>query len=233
VDRITRKELKADKFALELGHTFTYFEEHRAEAVRYGAIAAGVLALVLVFGWYSRHQHGVREAALNQALQVEEASIGSPSPVSPLTFPTEEARQQEAIKRFSEVAAKYSGSDEAQIAQYYLATIAADQGKLAEAEKSFKQVAESGNRAYASLAQLSLAQIYLGDGRTAEGEKVLRALIEKPTVFVSKEQAALVLARGIMQTRPAEARKLVEPIRTVPGAIGQIAINLAGEIPAQ
>ena len=35
--RITRKDLKTDKFALEVGHTVDFFEEHRREVVRYGA----------------------------------------------------------------------------------------------------------------------------------------------------------------------------------------------------
>ena len=44
--RITRKELKSDKFALEVGQTVSFFEEHRQEILRYGAIALGVAVLV-------------------------------------------------------------------------------------------------------------------------------------------------------------------------------------------
>ena len=39
MSRITRKELKTDKFALEIGHTVTFFEEHRQEIIRYGGVA--------------------------------------------------------------------------------------------------------------------------------------------------------------------------------------------------
>ena len=35
VARITRKELKSDKFALEVEHTVTFFEEHQKELIRY------------------------------------------------------------------------------------------------------------------------------------------------------------------------------------------------------
>jgi len=233
VSRITRKELKSDKFALEVEHTFTFFEEHRAEVLRYAAIAAGVLALIVILVVYSRYRHSVREEALNQALQVQEAPVGNSNPNAPVAFPTEEARQQEAAKRFNAIVAQYSGSDEAQVAELYLGSIAADQGKMAEAEKHFKQVADSGNAGNASLARLSLAQVYFSDGRSAEGEKLLRSLIDHPTAMVTKEQATITLARAIMQTRPAEARKLVEPLRTIPGQVGQVALTLAGEIPAQ
>jgi predicted negative regulator of RcsB-dependent stress response len=233
VARITRKELKSDKFALEVEHTFTFFEEHRAEVIRYGAIAAGVLVLVFAFVLYSRHRHTAREEALNQALQVQEAPIGNSNPNALLSFPTEDARDLQAIKQFGEVAGKYSGSAEGQIAEYYLGTIAADQGKMAEAEKHLQVAADSGEAANASLAKLTLAQVYFVNGRAAEGEKLLRSLMDHPTAFVSKEQAALTLARALAKSKPAEARKLLEPLRTIRGDVGQAAITLYGEIPSQ
>lgn len=231
VSRITRKELKSDQFALEVEHTFSFFEEHRAEVIRYGAIAAGVIVLIVAFLLYSRHAATVRQDALAEALQAQDAPVNNPN--APLSFPSEDARRAEALKRLSSVASKYSGSDEGTVATYYIAANYADEGKIADAEKNFKTVADSGNAAYASLAKMALAQIYFGDGRTAEGEKLLRGLIDSPTVFVSKEQATVSLARGLMNSKPAEARKLVEPLRTIPGQIGQVAISLYGEIPAQ
>ena len=57
--RITRKELKSDKFALEIGQTVTFFEDHRQEFFRYGWIALAVVAIVLGYSWYARHQHAV------------------------------------------------------------------------------------------------------------------------------------------------------------------------------
>jgi hypothetical protein len=55
----------------------------------------------------------------------------------------------------------------------------------------------------------------------------------KPTIFVSKEQAAIMLARYLMPTKPAEARKLLDPLRKVPGAVGQMAIQAYGEMGLQ
>src|ERR1017187_245857 len=45
VSRITRKELKTDKFALEVEHGISFFEHHKNEAIKYGAI--GIVAIVL------------------------------------------------------------------------------------------------------------------------------------------------------------------------------------------
>jgi thioredoxin-like negative regulator of GroEL len=109
--------------------------------------------------------------------------------------------------------------------------VKAEQGNLGEAEKQLLAASESADEKYASLAKLSLAQIYFASGRADQGEKLLRGLIEKPTVFVSKEQATISLARHLMSTKPAEARKLLRPLLSKPGGVGQVAIALSAEIP--
>lgn len=229
--RITRKDLKSDKFALEVEHTVTFFEEHQKEMLRYGVIALAVIVLVIGYGMYSRRQHAARQAALFTAVAAQEAPVGQSQ--GGLSFPTQESKDQETVKLFSAVKDKYSGSAEAKIAEYYLGSIRADQGKLAEAEKSFLEAAQGGDEKYASLAKLSLAQIYFADGRADQGEKTLRELMDKPTIFVSKEQAAIMLARYLAPTKPAEARKLLQPLLNTPGGVGQIAIGMAAELPQQ
>jgi len=232
VARITRKEMKSDKFAQEVGLTVTFFEEHQQEIVRYGAIVAVAGLLFAGYLYYQRRQHGVREEALTKAIQVQEAPVG-PSANGGLAFPTQEVKDQEALRVFTDLRSKYAGSDEGEIAQYYLGAIEADQGKLAEAEKSFQAAAQKGDEKYASLAKLSLAQIYFADGRSDLGEKTMRDLMAKPSIFVSKEQAAIMLARYLAPKRPAEARKLLDPLRNLPGTVGQVALQAYGEIGAQ
>jgi predicted negative regulator of RcsB-dependent stress response len=229
VSRITRKELKSDKFALEVEHSITFFEEHKKEISRYGTIALAVAVLIVGYSIYSRHEHSAREQALAAAIRVQEAPVGQAAAGS-LSFPTQEAKDQEAIRVFSDLQSKYSGSAEGQIAQYYLGAVKADQGKLAEAEKVFSELADRGDKKYSSLAKLSLSQIYFGDGRDAQGEKVLRDLIDNPSEFVSKDQATISLARFLAPKKRAEALKLLEPLRTQPGAVSQVALSLIGEL---
>jgi predicted negative regulator of RcsB-dependent stress response len=232
VSRITRKELKSDKFALEVEHGITFFETHQKEVARYGAIAVAVAVLILGYVIYSRHEHTNREQALSAAIRIQEAPVGM-SGNGGLAFPSQEAKDTEALRAFTDLQSKYSGAAEGEIAQYYLASIRADQGKLAEAEKGYSDVAQKGDAKYASLAKLSLAQIYFADGRDAQGDKTLRELIDNPTDFVSKEQATIALARFLAPKKPAEARKLLEPLRTQPGAVSQVALSLIGELPPQ
>jgi predicted negative regulator of RcsB-dependent stress response len=229
VSRITRKELKTDQVALQLEHGLSFFEEHQKEIGRYGGVLAVVVVLAAGYMYYARGQHVKREQALSSAIRVQEAVVGV-SGNGGLAFPTQEAKDAESLRVFTDLRNKYPGTDEAEIAGYYLGAIKADQGKLAEAEKIFLEVSQKGSENYASLARYSLAQIYFADGRSQQGEKMLRDLVGHPTVFVSKEQATIALARALAVKDPAEARKLLEPLRNAEGAVSSVALTLIGEL---
>ncbi|MGO4885386.1 MAG: tetratricopeptide repeat protein [Bryobacteraceae bacterium] len=231
--RITRKELKTDEFALSVEHTVDFFEQYKTEIMRYGTAALVVAALVVAIWLYRGHQATVRQEALTKAMDVQETPVGQPSPGSAVSFPTQEAKDKEVTKVFSELAAKYSGTDEGYIAEYDLGCMAADQGNMAEADKRFTSVANSAGEKYASLAKLSLGQVYFAEGKPDLGEKTLRALMEHPTVFVSRDQAALALAQMLASTKPAEARKLLDPLRAKTGPVSQAAVQAYGELQSQ
>jgi predicted negative regulator of RcsB-dependent stress response len=231
VDRITRKELKQDRFAQEVGHTVEFLGEHRQQAIRIGAIVlAAVLLVVGILAWRG-YQARSRQQALAAALEVYNGAVGQ-NPLGGRTFATEEEKRKESIKAFSDVAARYGGSDAGVIASYYLGVIAADQGNMADAEKQFRVAVEEGNDNYASLASLALADIYVAQGKTADAEKLLRGMMNDPTDFVSKQQAQVVLGRALARTNPAEARKLLEPLRTENSAVSRAAEDALTELNA-
>ncbi|HSW49252.1 MAG TPA: tetratricopeptide repeat protein [Bryobacteraceae bacterium] len=230
MDRITRKELKKDKFAQEVGHTVEFLGAHRKQFVRYGAIAAAVIVLVAGLFYYNHRQYLARQGALRSALTAMDAPVG-PSPAPGIvTYSSAEEKSRAVSKALTDLAAKYAGSDEAAVARLYLSSLTLEQGKVDEAVKGLTEVAGSGRTEYASLAKFSLAEMYASQGKTAEAEKLLRELMDRPTMLVSKEQATLVLARLIAPTRPEEARKLLEPLRSAPGAVGRAAMSIYGDL---
>jgi tetratricopeptide (TPR) repeat protein len=230
VDRAHRRELKHDKFVEQVGHSVEYAAEHKSQLLKYGAAALAVLVLALAWYFYSNSQAAARQQALRQAMRIQEAQIGPGGNEYVVSFATQAEKDAAVAKAFTEVAAKYSGSDEGAIAQYFLGIAAADQGKLAEAEKHLKAAIDSADEVYASQAKLSLAQVYEATGRVAEAEKLLRAMIDDPTILVSKEQATVALARAISKTKPAEARKLLEPLRQERGPVSRAALSALGEM---
>jgi predicted negative regulator of RcsB-dependent stress response len=233
MDRITRSKLKGDRFAEEVEHSVEFVAEHKKQAIQYGAIAVAI-ALVIGGIWYYRdRQHTERQEILASAMDIVQAPVSAGAPQGQLFYTTDALKNAAEGKAFKEIVDKYSGSDEAVIASSYLGALSMDEGKTADAEKYFQRVADSGNRNYASMGKLSLAQVYLSTNRSAEGEKLLRDLYEHPTVFVSKEQGAIALARAISSKNPAEARKLLEPLRTERPAISQTAITMLSELPTK
>ena len=231
--RISRKELKSDKIAEEVGLTITFFEEHQKDVIRYGGIALAVILLIGGYRIYHNHEQSAREEALGQAIRIQETPVATVSASGVQTFPTQDAKDQATIKAFTDLEIKYSGSDEAQVAEYYLGCIHSDQGKMAEAEKNFTNVMEHADKNYASLGKMSLAEVYFGEGKFDQGEKLLRELMANPTVFVSQDQAALALAKHMIGKNNAEARKLLAPIKDRKNAVATLAQTLSAQIPPQ
>ena len=231
VARITRKELKTDRFAKDVGLTVDFFEEHKKDVVRYGSAVLALALLIAGYLYYSNRQHLARQDALFQALIAYDAPVGAPAGTPGLSFPTMQAKVEEANKRLTTVRTQYSGTDESRIAGYYIGCLLGEEGKFTDAEKAFLDVASNGGDKYGSLAKLALSQIYFSDGRADMGEKILRDLIDNPSLFVTKEEATVSLARAIMDKKPGEARNLLKPLLGKGGAIGEVAASLNNSIP--
>ncbi len=232
--QLTRKELKTDKFVLEFEHGVHLFNEHRRDITRWGSVLGGVVVVLIAIFVYRGHEHNLREQALHAAMEIQNATIGPSSNPLVVSFPDAAARDKAVQKAFGDLAAKYPGTDEGAIAEFFLGTNAADNGKLPEAEKYFKAAIDAGSGPYASVAKLSLAQIYVSEGKLAEGEKTVQSVIDHPTVLVSKDEATIVLAQMIEGSNPQQARKMLEPLRTSSHPnVSKVAIDAVGQLPSQ
>ena len=225
MDRQTRKDLKTDKFAEDVFDVFGWASAHKTEVVRYGAALIALVLIVVGVTYYNRSQSTAREAALYQALRMDEATTGSSIEPTSLHFDTEADKTKAKIQAFTELSAKYSGTQEGAISDMYLASYAVDASNQEEAERRYKRVVDDGPKPYASLARMALSQIYISEGKTADAEKVLRDAIANPSATVSKEQAQLALGEMLSKSNPTEAHKLLDPLRTsARGTISRAAI---------
>ena len=230
---LTRKELKTDQVANTVSNVFEWASEHRKEVVRWGGLAVVAAIAVIGSSYYRSYQAEARQVALAEALRIDDAGVGSQQQIQQqnLHYNTPAEKDKALTQAFSALAAKYSGTQEGAIAEIYMASWAADKGNLAEAEKRFKTVVDSGLKVYASQARLSLARVYAGEGKLADAQKVLQALIDKPTETVSKEEATLLLAELLVKSNPAEARRLAGPLRTSnSAAVSRAANTVFGEL---
>lgn len=233
MDRVTRHDLKTDKFVEEVSHLVENVEGHKKQFTTYALVA---LAVVLIGGgiyFFMQNRKEARQAELSAAVKIYNARVGPADPNNPLitVFPTEDARQKAIQKTFNEFIAKNNGTEDAGIASYLLGTNAADQGQMADAERYLKAAVDQCGKEYGSLAKLALSSVYSAEGKEAESQKLLRDLIDNPTLLVTKGQATLTLARQLSKTNPAEARKLLEPMRTADGgAASRAAVSMLGEL---
>jgi len=232
VDKLTRKELKSDKFALEVQHGFEFVSEHRKQMLRWGPPAMALVLIVLGVLWYRSYQSNARQEALYHAMKVQNSQISAQPPTGyVVTFPNTQAREDAVLKTWKELAAKYPSTEEGAIAEYFLGTNAADLGNLGEATKYFQTAIDWGNAAYASQAKLALAAVYGSQGKVKEGEALIQSIIDHPTVMVSKDAAVLAMADLIKSTDPKRSHQLVDPLRTsTRGAVSKAAISLEGSL---
>jgi predicted negative regulator of RcsB-dependent stress response len=234
VDRHSRQELKTDKFVEEVGQTVHFLDAHRKQVYLYGVIAVVVLALGVGGYYYSKVRRNERQEAFFQAMLTENATVSSEArPNATRWFHTDAEKEAAVRKEFGDIIKKYSGSREAYASSYMLGVFAADQGNLQEAEAHLRRTAQEASDDYASMAKLALADILAAQGKEAEAEKLLRDLMAKPTLTVSKEQATMNLAHIIARTRKDEARKLLEPLRGQVGPVSRAAISAYAALDAK
>lgn len=230
---LSRKELlKQDKFTVEAEHTVDFLTEHKQEVTRYGIVVVVLAVIVAGVFYYRTSQRSVREQALGEAIALTSAAVGAPAQPGGQAFPTQQAKDDAVNKAFSKVNSDYSGSEEAYIAEYYLAVSALDAGKVDDAKKRFQDVSDHANANYASLAKLSLAQLDYAENKTGDAEALLKGLMDHPTDLVSKTQAEYVYAKIIASTKPDEARKLLQQIANEKSDASQLALTAMADLPS-
>jgi predicted negative regulator of RcsB-dependent stress response len=205
------KELQQDQFATKVVDAVGFVSSHRSSAIRWTLI---VLAVVLLAGGGYRFyalKRAERQAELREAFQIMEASAGAQASPYTKNFNTVAERDAASLKALSQFAAKYSGSKEGYLAQYYVAILRNTNGDTPGAIAMLREVAGSGY-SVASLAKVSLANLLAGEGKYAEAEQILRSMVDKPTDLVSKKTAQVLLARVIGLHDSKAARALLASI---------------------
>lgn len=214
-------------------HTVEYIAEHKSQMYKYVGIGLAALILIGGFLWYRSYQHTARQEKLQELLHIYGATVtpGEAPPFAAKAYKTDQEKTAAIRAEFPKFIDQYKGSDEAAIASYYLGSHWAEAGNAAEAEKFLKSAVDQAGPAYGSLAKLALAQLYVMQGKNDDAAKLVQTIIDKPTELVSKEAATIEKARIIAKSNPAEARKLLEPLRTSSrSAISQASLTLLSEL---
>lgn len=231
MDKQLREQIKHDKFVEEVTHTVDYLQHHQAQVKKYGGIVAALLVVGVGAYAFMNYQASKRQEDLRQASLVLDAFVGPQNPTGGQAFPTQADKDNAALKAFSDVAAKHSGSREGDLARYSASTILCDIGKVTECEAGLKQVASSADKNIASLGKLSLATLYVAQRKVDQAEPLLRDLVANPTTVVSKEQAQISLAKAIYKTKRQEAEIILKSLQALDRpAVTRAAVSVLGEM---
>lgn len=220
MDKSLQNVIKHDQFVETVGTASEYVSGHKKQVGTYIVVAIVVAALGYGIWWYMGTKRAERQLALGEAMGIAQATTSRTT-----------SDEKKVVDAFTKVTTQYAGSKEGNLALYMLAMLDIERGDMAAGEKKLKEVL-NGDKEPASLARFTMAEILQGQGKTAEAEAMLRDLVASPTYLMPVEQTTLQLARYIAKTKPEEARKLLEPLRTARAPISTPALELLGTLPA-
>ena len=213
---LSRKELKKDEVRETLSHGAQAVFAHQHQIWVYGGIALLVALAVLGWRFYTQSQTAKGTAALADAMKVYQARIrtaAEPALPDEITYLDEKNKYGDAVKKFTEVANRYSRTRPGQLARYYAALSLEKLNRFGEAENDLKALESSGDESLSALARFKLAQVYDEDGKGSQAVQLYQQLSNKPTLFVPKPVVLLALADHYSGSDPTQAAKLYKQVK--------------------
>ena len=204
-----RHHLKEDDFQIALTRTRESLVEQRKPIAM---IIGGVLLAVVLIGGYVYWQRSTNEkaaalfaegivAASTPIATPETDASNLPGQIAPRpqgrTFPTEKARAEAAIAKFSEASQAYPSSRAGIAANYRAAALLAEQGKLPEAETRFNDViARDGNGVYGRMAKLGIATLQIQAKKYDQAIAALTTLSQRADADVPVDAVLMQLGEA-------------------------------------
>ncbi len=214
---ILRKDLKRDEIQETLRDTaFAIFTHEQAIAWIVGIVAVVALA---IFGWqtYSERQNVKASAVFNDAMKVYNARIrtaAEPADPNEISYTADQYKYMDAAQKFGQVALAYPHTRPGQLAHYYAALSAEKVGRDDIARQWLDGMAQTHDSEFAALANFELAQLDERAGQSDQAVRLYQGLIDRPAILVPKPVAMMALADYYSKTKPAEATRLYNLVKT-------------------
>jgi len=165
-----RHHLKTNEFAQRVADATQFWNTHRSTVTAAVVLVIAAIAAAGGYAAYRQQRAAQAGAALADAEAVAAAPVapaGTPGAAAPPagTYATTEARDQAAADKFLAVATTYGAAPEAIAARYRAASLFAQLGRRADAEREFKAVIDKDGGLYGRMARLALAELQAQAGQ--------------------------------------------------------------------
>lgn len=198
MDRQHRRDLKHDKFVDEVGALSTRARENQRLLYMIAAVAVAIALGAYGYYFYRSTRERKAQDSLAVAIETIESPLimaKAPQPDPQAKFKTEAERTAAAEKQFKDVQTTYGGSDASDVANLYLARIAAGRGDAAAARKLLQNfISEHPKHFLVGSAHYSLYQLRVDNGEAPQVLAELNAELAKPDPILPADSLLVLLA---------------------------------------
>ena len=193
-----QRELKKDQFrdkTMEVLDRVGDRLEGKGRTILY--VLAGIVAVAIlagVYSWWSNKKSQEAAQALGRAIEIASTPV-QPQPVpgsNQPSYPTEQARAEQAVAEFQKVADKYSGQTR-EMARYFMAVnrLTLDRPR---GINELDALTKSGYKEVATQARFALAQAKEGDGQLDAAAAIYQQLAQENNSAIPGDTVNLRLA---------------------------------------
>ena len=201
--RTERHHLKENEVAEWVLSLKEQLEQNR-QAITYGSIAV-VVVIIAVLGTLAWRAVSANRsnALLAEAMTVAEAPVTNPVaagegqlPTQPAgTYPSERARHEAALPKLLAAADAYPATEAGFIARYRAGAALAALGRVDEAVRQYRTVADRATGVVQSMARLGIADAEAAAGKYDDAVKALKDLSTATNLDVPADGVLMQLAR--------------------------------------
>jgi len=200
--RITRKQMKRDEFISAVQRLFNLVVRYRKPLAIILAVAMVVTVAVLGWNYYRNQQELKASVLLSAALKefyapvIEPGETTSEDETQGPSFPSEEAKYNQALPSFQKVIDSYPRSRSAAQARYYQGVCYIRLNKYEDAIKSLEEsVKRSSDRLVKALILKNLAYSYEATGNYQKAAELYRNHLRALSRVVPKELVILDMGK--------------------------------------
>lgn len=222
-----RQHLKDNELAIAIAQANQWRTQNQGGVTIVIVAVVLVAAAVLGFIAWRSNTNGKAEAMLADAMIVGEARVTPPVPPVPTSanatpgapvqppnsFPTEQAKLEAALPKFTATAEAYPSTEAGRTARYHAAATLVDLGRFDEAVAQYDRVIADGSGLLTHTARLGKAEAQLRGAKYDAAIASFKELSERTDTGLPKDAMLLELARAYrVAGKPEDARKTLTQI---------------------